>query len=93
MTRESLKNFGNCHFSYCAYFEQISDDVCLYMNQNFGFITFPDTFTTGSSIMPHKKKSRYFELIRGKCNILQGVPTELILLTNNLPSGYINEKW
>jgi argininosuccinate lyase len=66
-------------------------DVCLYMNQNFGFITFPDTLTTGSSIMPHKKNPDIFELIRGKCNILQALPNDLTLLTNNLPSGYHRE--
>ncbi|NAS31371.1 argininosuccinate lyase [Flavobacteriaceae bacterium R38] len=63
-------------------------DVCLYMNQNFDFISFPDELTTGSSIMPHKKNPDVFELIRGKCNKLQAVPNELILITNNLPSGY-----
>ena len=66
-------------------------DVCLYMNQNFGFITFPDALTTGSSIMPHKKNPDIFELIRGKCNILQALPNDLALLTNNLPSGYHRE--
>jgi argininosuccinate lyase len=63
-------------------------DVCLYMNQNFGFISFPDELTTGSSIMPHKKNPDVFELIRAKCNRIQALPNELTLLTNNLPSGY-----
>lgn len=63
-------------------------DVCLYMNQNFGFISFPDELTTGSSIMPHKKNPDVFELIRAKCNRIQSLPNELTLLTNNLPSGY-----
>jgi argininosuccinate lyase len=63
-------------------------DVCLYMNQNFGFISFPDELTTGSSIMPHKKNPDVFELIRAKCNRIQSVPNELTLLINNLPSGY-----
>mgnify|MGYP000698797500 CR=1 FL=1 len=63
-------------------------DVCLYMSQNFGFITFPDELTTGSSIMPHKKNPDVFELIRGKCNKIQALQTEMILITNNLPSGY-----
>ncbi len=63
-------------------------DVCLYMSQNFGFISFPDKYTTGSSIMPHKKNPDIFELIRGKCNLLQSVPGQLMLLTGNLPSGY-----
>jgi argininosuccinate lyase len=63
-------------------------DICLYMNQNFGFITLPDELTTGSSIMPHKKNPDVFELIRGKCNKIQALPYELTLITNNLPSGY-----
>lgn len=63
-------------------------DVCLYNSQNFGFITFPDELTTGSSIMPHKKNPDVFELIRAKSNKVQSVQTEMLLLTNNLPSGY-----
>ncbi|MCF7559130.1 argininosuccinate lyase [Sabulilitoribacter multivorans] len=63
-------------------------DVCLYMSQNFGFVSFPDELTTGSSIMPHKKNPDVFELIRGKCNKIQALQTEMILITNNLPSGY-----
>lgn len=63
-------------------------DICLYMSQNFGFISFPDALTTGSSIMPHKKNPDVFELIRGKCNKIQALSTEMILITNNLPSGY-----
>jgi len=63
-------------------------DICLYMSQNFDFISFPDELTTGSSIMPHKKNPDVFELIRGKCNKIQSLQTEMILVTNNLPSGY-----
>ena len=63
-------------------------DICLYMSQNFGFVSFPDELTTGSSIMPHKKNPDVFELIRGKCNKIQALPYELTLITNNLPSGY-----
>ncbi len=63
-------------------------DICLYLSQNFGFISFPDTLTTGSSIMPHKKNPDVFELIRGKCNKIQALQVEMILITNNLPSGY-----
>ena len=66
-------------------------DVCLYMGQDFNFISFPDDLTTGSSIMPHKKNPDIFELIRGKCNALQALPTQLTLLTTNLPSGYHRE--
>jgi len=63
-------------------------DICLYMSQNFGFISFPDELTTGSSIMPHKKNPDVFELIRGKSNKIQALHHEMVLITNNLPSGY-----
>ncbi|MEX0289260.1 MAG: argininosuccinate lyase [Flavobacteriaceae bacterium] len=63
-------------------------DICLYMSQNFDFISFPDELTTGSSIMPHKKNPDVFELIRGKCNGIQAIPNQLSLMTTNLPSGY-----
>ena len=63
-------------------------DICLYMSQNFGFVSFPDELTTGSSIMPHKKNPDVFELIRGKCNKIQALPFELTMISNNLPSGY-----
>ena len=71
-----------------ATLSKLSMDACLYLNQNFSFITFPDELTTGSSIMPHKKNPDVFELIRAKCNSLQALPNELLLLTSNLPSGY-----
>lgn len=71
-----------------ATLSKLAMDCCLYMNQNFGFIHFPDELTTGSSIMPHKKNPDVFELIRAKCNRIQSLPNELTLLTNNLPSGY-----
>ncbi|MTI32740.1 argininosuccinate lyase [Xanthovirga aplysinae] len=67
---------------------RLAMDVCLYMSQNFGFLSFPDELTTGSSIMPHKKNPDVFELIRGRCNKIQSLPQELVLITNNLPSGY-----
>lgn len=63
-------------------------DICLYMNQNFGFISFPDHLTTGSSIMPHKKNPDVFELVRSRCNKIQALPNEIALITTNLPSGY-----
>lgn len=63
-------------------------DVCMWMCQNFGFVKFPDEFTTGSSIMPHKKNPDVFEIMRGKCNRLQSVQNEIALLTANLPLGY-----
>lgn len=71
-----------------ATLSKLAMDVCLYMSQNFGFMSIPSEFTTGSSIMPHKKNPDVFELIRGKCNRIQALPYELSLLTNNLPSGY-----
>jgi argininosuccinate lyase len=67
---------------------KLAMDVCLFMNQNFGFISFPDELTTGSSIMPHKKNPDVFELIRSHCNKLQALPNEIVLMTTNLPSGY-----
>lgn len=63
-------------------------DVCMFINQNFSFISFPDEYTTGSSIMPHKKNPDVFEIMRGKCNRLQSIPNELALMTTNLPIGY-----
>jgi argininosuccinate lyase len=67
---------------------RLAMDACLYINQNFGFISFPSELTTGSSIMPHKKNPDVFELIRAKCNRIQAIPNELSLLIANLPSGY-----
>jgi argininosuccinate lyase len=67
---------------------RLAMDCTLYINQNFGFISFPPELTTGSSIMPHKKNPDVFELIRAKCNRIQSTPNELTLLTGNLPSGY-----
>ncbi len=74
--------------SIAATLSKMAMDICLYMSQNFNFISFPDELTTGSSIMPHKKNPDVFELIRAKCNKIQAVPNQLILITNNLPSGY-----
>ncbi len=67
---------------------KLAMDICLYMSQNFNFISFPDALTTGSSIMPHKKNPDVFELIRAKCNSLQAIPNQITLITSNLPSGY-----
>jgi len=67
---------------------KLAMDACLYLNQNFGFISFPEELTTGSSIMPHKKNPDVFELIRARCNDLQSLPNEITLITTNLPSGY-----
>ena len=74
--------------SIAATLSRFSNDVCLFMNQNFDFISFPAHLTTGSSIMPHKKNPDVFELIRAKSNRIQALPNELTLLTGNLPSGY-----
>ena len=67
---------------------KLSMDACMFLNQNFGFISFPDELTTGSSIMPHKKNPDVFELIRARCNQLQALPNDITLATINLPSGY-----
>ncbi|MCF6180663.1 argininosuccinate lyase [Lutibacter sp.] len=77
--------------SIASTLSKMSMDICLYMSQNFSFISFPDELTTGSSIMPHKKNPDVFELIRGKCNKLQALPYEFTLITNNLPSGYFRD--
>jgi argininosuccinate lyase len=67
---------------------KLSMDACLYLNQNFGFISFPVELTTGSSIMPHKKNPDVFELIRSHCNRIKALPNEIMMMTTNLPSGY-----
>ena len=66
-------------------------DACLFNSQNFGFIKLPDECTTGSSIMPHKKNPDVFELLRAKCNKIQGLPQQIMLIANNLPSGYFRD--
>lgn len=89
MTRgKAEKSVAVALAAVAATLSKLAYDVCLYMNQNFGFIGFPQELTTGSSIMPHKKNPDVFELIRAKCNRIQAVPNELTLLINNLPSGY-----
>ena len=65
---------------------KLSMDACLYLNQNFGFISFPAELTTGSSIMPHKKNPDVFELVRSHCNRIKALPNEIMLMTTNLPS-------
>ena len=67
---------------------KLSMDACLYLNQNFGFISFPAELTTGSSIMPHKKNPDVFELVRSHCNQIKALPNEIMMMTTNLPSGY-----
>jgi argininosuccinate lyase len=83
---EKLVSFGLA--SIASTLSRLAMDCCLYMNQNFGFISFPYELTTGSSIMPHKKNPDVFELIRARSNRMQSIPNELSLLMNNLPSGY-----
>ena len=77
--------------SLSANLSKMANDICLYMGQEHNFVSFPDRLTTGSSIMPHKKNPDVFELIRGKSNLIQGLPNQLALLTSNLPSGYHRE--
>ncbi|MGM9798191.1 MAG: argininosuccinate lyase [Parabacteroides sp.] len=74
-----------------ATLSKLAFDACLFNSQNFGFIKLPDQFTTGSSIMPHKKNPDVFELTRAKCNKLQGLPQQITLICNNLPSGYFRD--
>ncbi|WP_374442763.1 argininosuccinate lyase [Epilithonimonas sp.] len=89
MTRgKSEKLLANSLSVLAGTLSKFSYDVCLYLSQNFDFISFPKEFTTGSSIMPHKKNPDIFELVRARCNRIQALPNELILVTNNLPSGY-----
>ena len=77
--------------SLAATLSKLAFDVCLFMSQNFNFVSLPDEFTTGSSIMPHKKNPDIFELIRARCNKLQGIPGQILLVINNLPSGYFRD--
>lgn len=70
---------------------KLAYDACLYNSQNFNFVKLPDECTTGSSIMPHKKNPDVFELIRAKCNKIQGLPQQIMLIANNLPSGYFRD--
>ena len=89
MTRGKTEKIMSMGLStIAATLSRLAMDACLYMSQNFGFISFPDELTTGSSIMPHKKNPDVFELIRARCNRIQSVPNELTILINNLPSGY-----
>jgi argininosuccinate lyase len=81
VTAMALANFADT-------LARFSMDACLFMNQNFGFIKFPEELTTGSSIMPHKKNPDVFELIRSYCNRIKALPNEIMMMTTNLPSGY-----
>ena len=77
--------------SVASTISKFSFDVCLFMSQNFGFVSLPDELTTGSSIMPHKKNPDVFELVRSHCNKIQAIPYQISLMTNNLPSGYFRD--
>lgn len=89
MSRGKAEKFTAVGISaVAATLSRLAMDCCLYLNQNFGFISFPEELTTGSSIMPHKKNPDVLELIRARCNRIQSLPNELTLLVNNLPSGY-----
>lgn len=82
---------SNTLASVAATLSKLASDACLFSSQNFGFIRLPDKFTTGSSIMPHKKNPDVFELVRAKCNNLQALQYQITLITNNLPSGYFRD--
>jgi argininosuccinate lyase len=77
--------------SVAATLSKLAFDACMFSNQNFGFIKLPDAFTTGSSIMPHKKNPDVFELTRAKCNKIQAIPQQIMMIVNNLPSGYFRD--
>jgi argininosuccinate lyase len=74
-----------------ATLSKMATDICLYMSQNFNFLSLPDEFVTGSSIMPHKKNPDVFEILRAKCNKLQALDNEISLIASNLPSGYFRD--
>jgi argininosuccinate lyase len=82
---------ANALASVAATVAKLAFDACMFTSQNFGFIRLPDEFTTGSSIMPHKKNPDVFELTRAKCNKLQSLPQQIMMITNNLPSGYFRD--
>ena len=77
--------------SIASTLSRLAYDVCLYMSQNFNFVRLPDELTTGSSIMPHKKNPDVFELLRAHCNKIQSLPSQMLTITNNLPSGYFRD--
>ncbi|WP_068474504.1 argininosuccinate lyase [Saccharicrinis aurantiacus] len=85
------KNVAMALSSVASTVGKFAMDSCLYMSQNFGFLTLPGELTTGSSIMPHKKNPDVFELIRAKCNVIQALPEQIGLIVGNLPSGYFRD--
>ena len=85
------RTVANALSSVAATLAKLAFDACMFTSQNFGFIRLPDEFTTGSSIMPHKKNPDVFELTRAKCNKIQSLPQQIMMITNNLPSGYFRD--
>lgn len=85
------RTVANAMASVAATVAKLAFDACMFTSQNFGFIRLPDEFTTGSSIMPHKKNPDVFELTRSKCNKIQSIPQQIMMITNNLPSGYFRD--
>jgi len=85
------RTVANALASVAATVAKLAFDACMFTSQNFGFIRLPDEFTTGSSIMPHKKNPDVFELTRAKCNKIQSIPQQIMMITNNLPSGYFRD--
>lgn len=85
------RTVANALAGVAATVAKLAFDACMFTSQNFGFIRLPDEFTTGSSIMPHKKNPDVFELTRAKCNKLQSLPQQIMMITNNLPSGYFRD--
>ena len=85
------RTVANALASVASTVSKLAFDACMFTSQNFGFIKLADEFTTGSSIMPHKKNPDVFELTRAKCNKLQSLPQQIMLITNNLPSGYFRD--
>lgn len=77
--------------SIASTLSKLAFDVCMFTSQNFDFVKLPDNMTTGSSIMPHKKNPDVFELLRAHCNKIQALPNDIVLMTNNLPSGYFRD--
>ena len=88
---KSERTAANAIAAVAATIGRLAMDICLFMSQNFGFVSFPDELTTGSSIMPHKKNPDVFELTRAKCNKIQALPYQITLIANNLPSGYFRD--
>lgn len=82
---------ANAIAGIAATVSKLAFDACMFSSQNFGFVKLDDRFTTGSSIMPHKKNPDVFELTRAKCNKIQSLPAQIMLITNNLPSGYFRD--